>query len=248
MKRSRLGAVLLSAGLRGRQAEPWFGARVAPACAAKRGRSRSSTRRPRRGASWCAWMSWSGAPQQPRAVQEHSASPCPRARARAPSKRSTTVAAAQALSLARSTRRAAQRSGHRDRHAPHQRELRHLLGADRRVGRCGCAAHLGSPRPSECPPRHRRGALCPGPSALGGCLPAHVGGLPHPDRTVVEERALLGAQRAAIRDRGGDLRRGAGGDGATASGNAPRHPFHWGRRRRHRPRRQPGIALVPSVA
>jgi len=35
---------------------------------------------------------------------------------------------------------------------------------------------------------------------------------------------------------------------ATASWNAPRHPFHWGRRRRHRPRRQPGIALVPSVA
>lgn len=35
---------------------------------------------------------------------------------------------------------------------------------------------------------------------------------------------------------------------ATTYWNAHRHPFHWGRRRRHRPRRQPGIALVLSVA
>ena len=37
-------------------------------------------------------------------------------------------------------------------------------------------------------------------------------------------------------------------DAATAYWNAHRHPFIWGRRRRHRPRRQPGIAVVPSVA
>ena len=35
---------------------------------------------------------------------------------------------------------------------------------------------------------------------------------------------------------------------ATAYWNAHRHPFVWGRRRRHRPHRQPGIALLPSVA
>jgi transposase len=35
---------------------------------------------------------------------------------------------------------------------------------------------------------------------------------------------------------------------ATAYWNAHRHPFLWGRRRRHRPRRQPGIAQVPAVA
>jgi transposase len=34
---------------------------------------------------------------------------------------------------------------------------------------------------------------------------------------------------------------------ATSYWNAHRHPFIWGRRRRHRPVRQPGIALVPSV-
>jgi hypothetical protein len=37
-------------------------------------------------------------------------------------------------------------------------------------------------------------------------------------------------------------------EAATAYWNAHRHPFVWGRRRRHRPRRPPGIALVPAVA
>ena len=35
---------------------------------------------------------------------------------------------------------------------------------------------------------------------------------------------------------------------ATAYWNAHRHPFVWGHRRRHRPRRQPGIALPPKAA
>ena len=35
---------------------------------------------------------------------------------------------------------------------------------------------------------------------------------------------------------------------ATDYWNAPRHPFLWGQRRRHRPRRQPGIALLPKAA
>ncbi|HEY0779256.1 MAG TPA: hypothetical protein VGD56_14915, partial [Gemmatirosa sp.] len=35
---------------------------------------------------------------------------------------------------------------------------------------------------------------------------------------------------------------------ATAYWNAHRHPFVWGRRRRHRPRRAPGIALAPNPA
>jgi hypothetical protein len=34
---------------------------------------------------------------------------------------------------------------------------------------------------------------------------------------------------------------------ATAYWNGHRHPFVWGRRRRHRPRRAPGIAAVPGV-
>ena len=35
---------------------------------------------------------------------------------------------------------------------------------------------------------------------------------------------------------------------ATDHWNAPRHPSTWGQRRRHRPRRQPGIALLPQAA
>ena len=37
-------------------------------------------------------------------------------------------------------------------------------------------------------------------------------------------------------------------EAATAYWNAQRHPFGWGRRRRHRPRRQAGIAVLPKVA
>ena len=35
---------------------------------------------------------------------------------------------------------------------------------------------------------------------------------------------------------------------ATAYWNAHRHPYRWGQRRRHRPRRQPGCARVPLPA
>jgi hypothetical protein len=34
---------------------------------------------------------------------------------------------------------------------------------------------------------------------------------------------------------------------ATAYWNAHRHPFGWGHRRRHRPHRAPGIALLPAA-
>jgi transposase len=37
-------------------------------------------------------------------------------------------------------------------------------------------------------------------------------------------------------------------EAATRYWNAHKHPFIWDRRRRHRPRRQPGIAVMPSVA
>jgi transposase len=34
---------------------------------------------------------------------------------------------------------------------------------------------------------------------------------------------------------------------ATVYWNAHKHPFSWGRRRRHQPRRRPGIAAVPGI-
>jgi transposase len=37
-------------------------------------------------------------------------------------------------------------------------------------------------------------------------------------------------------------------EAATAYWNAHKHPFVWGRRRRHRTPRRPGIAVLPKVA
>lgn len=37
-------------------------------------------------------------------------------------------------------------------------------------------------------------------------------------------------------------------DAATAYWNQHRHPFVWGRRRRHQPRRKPGLARLPLAA
>jgi transposase len=51
MKRSRIDEVLIAEGLRWRKHETWFGARVDPAFAEKRGASPRSTRRRRRAAS-----------------------------------------------------------------------------------------------------------------------------------------------------------------------------------------------------
>ena len=50
MRRSRIGEILLAEGLQWRQEETWFGARVDPEFARKRGRSSNSTRRRRRAA------------------------------------------------------------------------------------------------------------------------------------------------------------------------------------------------------
>ena len=50
MRRSRIGEVLLAEGLKWRQEETWFGARVDPDFARKRGQSSSSTPRHRRAA------------------------------------------------------------------------------------------------------------------------------------------------------------------------------------------------------
>lgn len=37
-------------------------------------------------------------------------------------------------------------------------------------------------------------------------------------------------------------------EAATVYWNAHKHPFVWGKRRRHRPPRRPGVAVVPKVA
>ena len=62
MKRSRISEVLLAEGLKWRQEETWFGARVDPEFTRKRGSSSSSTPRRQRPASSSASMRWGQSP------------------------------------------------------------------------------------------------------------------------------------------------------------------------------------------
>ena len=62
MKRSRISEVLLAEGLKWRQEETWFGARVDPEFTQKRGRSSSSTPRRPRAASLSASTRWDRLP------------------------------------------------------------------------------------------------------------------------------------------------------------------------------------------
>ena len=62
MRRSRISEIFLQEGLKWRHDETWFGERVDPEFARKRGRSSSSTRQRRRAASSSAWTRWDHKP------------------------------------------------------------------------------------------------------------------------------------------------------------------------------------------
>jgi transposase len=67
MRRSRISEIFLREGLKWRHEETWFGERVDPDFARKRGRSSSSTRARRPAASSSAWTRW--APKPARATR-----------------------------------------------------------------------------------------------------------------------------------------------------------------------------------
>jgi transposase len=104
IRRARIGALLLKEGLRWRQQESWFGQRVDPQFAEKRGPSSGSTPSRRPAARSSAWTS--SARRRPRA----SAAGAPSARAprtagrAAPRRKSTTGGGARATSSAPSGR------------------------------------------------------------------------------------------------------------------------------------------------
>src|SRR3954468_6515070 len=62
MRRSRISEIFLQEGLKWRHEETWFGARVDPEFARKRGRSSGSTRHHRPAASSFAWTKWDRKP------------------------------------------------------------------------------------------------------------------------------------------------------------------------------------------
>ena len=106
IKRSRIDEILLAEGLRWRKQETWFGERVDPAFAEKRGRSSGSTPPRRRARSSSASTRWGR--NRPEVTPASSPSAPSRGRATAelpgppsePGKRSTTADAARATSSA----------------------------------------------------------------------------------------------------------------------------------------------------
>jgi|SRR5215212_1808110 len=62
MRRSRISEILIREGLKWWREETWFGERVDPGFARKRGPSSSSTPRPRPAASSSAWTRWGRKP------------------------------------------------------------------------------------------------------------------------------------------------------------------------------------------
>jgi transposase len=110
IKRSRIDEILIDEGLCWRKHETWFGQRVDPDFAEKRGSSRPSTGNRRRGVSSSVSTRW--APNRPRASRDsnsstHRRSRTPRGKTRAPSgpaKKSITAVAAKGTSSAPSAR------------------------------------------------------------------------------------------------------------------------------------------------
>src|SRR3954465_14557213 len=115
IKRSRIGEILVDEGLKWRHQETWFGERVDPDFAEKRGASKPSTPRPRRGASSSVSTRWGRSrPGASRGSNPSASSRKTRPKATAgppagPGRRSTTGDAARATSSARSARRPARR-------------------------------------------------------------------------------------------------------------------------------------------
>src|SRR5512135_2500229 len=104
IERSRISESLGDEGLKGRHQETWFGERVDPQFAEKRGSSRRSIPSHRRARLCAAWTRW--APNRPRASRaSNSSTRRPRTRPESPlhppsgpSKRSTTGGGAKAIS------------------------------------------------------------------------------------------------------------------------------------------------------
>ena len=118
----------------------------------------------------------------------------------------------------------------------HHRPLGGFPGADGPVAARRGGGGLRDPGQPLGAPGGGRAAVQSGPPALGVRVPARLRGVPEPDRSVVEDAALAGAEGPPLRDLGRDRAGGGGGDGlleaATAYWNLHRHPFVWGRRRR----------------
>lgn len=114
IKRSRIDEILLDEGLRWRKQETWFGERVDPDFAKKRGSSSGFTQTRRRAASSSASMKWDrnrprASPARRRSARHHKPAKTARYRQGGPSRRSTTAGGARVTSSGRSGQRQGER-------------------------------------------------------------------------------------------------------------------------------------------
>jgi transposase len=114
IKRSRIDEILLNEGLRWRKQETWFGERVDPDFAKKRGSSSGFTRTRRRAASSSASMKWDrnrprASPASRPSSRHRRSGRTARCRQSEPSRKSTTAGGARVTSSGRSGRRRGKR-------------------------------------------------------------------------------------------------------------------------------------------
>ena len=126
--------------------------------------------------------------------------------------------------------------------APDDGQLARLPHAGRRLGARERGADLCGAGQPERAPRDRRVVLLARASTAGVRLPARVRGLSESPRAVVEGAAVARAQGVPF-ETWAEMEFAVAR--ATECWNVHRHPFVCGRRQRHRPHRQPGVALRP---
>ena len=241
MRRSRISEIFIREGLRWRQQETWFGARVDPDFARKRGRSNSSTPRRHRQRRRLPGRDGAAGGQE---LSRPAACPAGRTRPTGPAGDRLRPPRCCRLCLRRLP--AGHRRGfHPSLRAPHQANWVDFLAqveawidpASRRV-----YAIVDNLNAHSAPDVL---LFCLAPSALGVRLPAQVRGLPEPDRAVVEDAALL-ALKGRRFETWAEIEQAV--ERATAYWNKHKHPFIWGRRRRHRTPRRFGLAAIPIVS
>lgn len=200
IKRSRVGELLLEEGLRWRKQETWFGTeRVDPDFAKKKRRPSNDSTRNHRQRAWCSASREMG----PESAQSY---PGVEPLRTAPGPGQPAGRARQEVDYGR-------------------RGKGYIFGAfEPRDGRAFTLPYPGrttanwvdflqavdswvGPEPQEVfaierqpldAPGGRRAALFAGLPALAFCVPAHLCGLPQPDRTLVEDVTALSAQRPPL--------------------------------------------------
>ncbi len=238
MQRSRIDEILLHEGLRWRKHETWFGERVDPAFAEKRGRSRRSTPSHLRAVVSSVWTRW-GSPKSyaGRTLVQTKMRPAKRARQEIDDGRRPKGSIFGAFCPA--TGEAFTYPGRGGAHWVDflERVEMRIPSTTQRV--YAILDNLSSHRTTDVllfVLAHPRWEMVFQPKYA-----AYLN-LIEPWWKILRSLALAGRRFENWDEIIDALHR------STVYWNAHRHPFVWGKRRRHRPHRSPGIALLPRAA